>query len=160
QIAQTRRIARHRAMALAVATFIGTFGAASVYAQCPTVTDPQNLNGAWAGQVEVEEALAADVKLSYSENPLFADDVKAGKLPPVAERLPEEPLIVLPYVECGAYGGTLNGLARAPESGTSDILSWRQVSLVRIGDDLQTIVPNVAKAWTWADDYKSVEFTL
>lgn len=157
---ENRRNARIRAMALAIAGVIGTFGAASAYAQCPTVADPQNLKGAWAGQVEVEEALAADVKLAFSENPLFADDVKAGKLPAVAERLPEEPLIVLPYTECGIYGGTLNGLARAPESGTSDILSWRQVSLVRIGDDLSTIQPNVAKAWTWAEDYKSIEFTL
>ncbi len=151
---------RRQAATLAVAAFLGTFGATSVYAQCPTVADPQNLNGAYPEQVEVEEAAAADVKLTFTDNPLFAADVKAGKLPPVAERLPEEPLIVLPYQECGVYGGTLNGLARAPESGTSDILSWRQVSLVRLSDDLKTIVPNVAKAWKWADDYKSIEFTL
>ena len=154
------KITRRPAAFLAVAAFLGTFGATSVYAQCPTVADPQNLKGAYPEQVEVEEAAAADVKLTYTDNPIFAADVKAGKLPPVAQRLPEEPLIELPYSECGVYGGTLNGLARAPESGTSDILSWRQVSLVRISDDLKTIVPSVAKAWKWADDYKSIEFTL
>src|SRR5262245_23076208 len=125
QVIEKGGVARKRAMALAVAAFIGTFGASSAYAaSCPTADKPDNLKGAWYGQVEVEEALAADVKLTYTENPLFADDVKAGKLPPVADRLPEEPLIYLPYIECGVYGGTLNGLARAPESGTSDILSW------------------------------------
>ena len=158
--AMTRRTMTKRTMSLAVVAMLGTFGTSSVYAQCPTVTDPQNLNGAWPQQVEVEEALAADVKLTYTDNPLFAADVKAGKLPPVAERLPEEPLIVLPYNECGIYGGTLNGLARAPESGTSDILSWRQVSLVRIADDQSTIVPSVARSWKWAEDYKSIEFEL
>ena len=111
-------------------------------------------------QVEIEEAKAAGVTLTLTENPLFADDVKAGKLPPVAERLPEQPLIVLPYEECGTYGGTIEGTSRAPTSGTSDILSWRQAVLVRIADDLQTIVPNVARSWTWADDYKSITFEL
>ena len=92
------------------------------------------------------------MKLTYTQNPIFDKDVEAGKLPRVDQRLPEQPLIVLPYEACGVYGGTLNGLARAPESGTSDILSWRQVGLVRISDDLKTIVPNVARSWKWADD--------
>jgi peptide/nickel transport system substrate-binding protein len=151
----------YRRTATAMLTVLSLTGfGAGAFAACPTVKDPQNLSGAWPEQVEVEEALAADVKLSYSENPLFDKDVKAGKLPPVDERLPEQPLIVLPYNECGVYGGTLNGLARAPESGTSDILSWRQVSLVRISDDFKTIVPNVARSWKWADDYKSIVFEL
>ena len=152
---------RRTATAMLTVLSLTAFGTGSVLAaSCPTVKDPQNLTGAWPQQVEVEEALAADVKLSYSENPLFDKDVKAGKLPPVEQRLPEEPLIVLPYNECGVYGGTLNGLARAPESGTSDILSWRQVGLVRVADDFKTIVPNVARSWKWADDYKSIIFEL
>ena len=151
----------HTATAMLTVLSLTAFGAAGAYAaSCPTVDDPQNLTGAWPEQVEIEDAVAKGVKLTYSENPIFDKDVKAGKLPPVAQRLPEEPLIVLPYYECGVYGGTLNGFARAPESGTSDILSWRQVSLVRISDDLKTIVPNVARSWKWADDYKSIVFEL
>jgi peptide/nickel transport system substrate-binding protein len=134
--------------------------AAAFAAACPTVADPQNLKGAFPQQVEIDEATAAGVSLTLTENPLFADDVKSGKLKPVAGRLPEQPLVVLPYVECGKYGGTIEGTSRAPTSGTSDILSWRQAVLVRISDDLQTIVPNVARSWKWADDYKSVTFEL
>jgi peptide/nickel transport system substrate-binding protein len=134
--------------------------AAAQAASCPTVADPQNLSGAFPQQVEMDEARAAGVTLTFSDNPLFADDVKAGKLPPVAERLPEQPLVVLPYEACGEYGGTIEGTSRAPTSGTSDILSWRQAVLVRISDDLQTIVPNVARSWKWADDYKSITFEL
>src|SRR5687768_7191608 len=74
---------------------------AAYAAECPTVGDPQGLAGAYPGQVEVQEAAAAGITPTYSENPLFASDVSAGKLPPVAQRLPEEPLIVLPYESCG-----------------------------------------------------------
>jgi peptide/nickel transport system substrate-binding protein len=48
----------------------------------------------------------------FIEPPAFADDVKAGKLPPVAKRLPETPLVVKfeAGTEAGQYGGTLNML--------------------------------------------------
>jgi peptide/nickel transport system substrate-binding protein len=143
------------------ASIAGALIAGAAYAaECPTVADPQGLAGAHPAQAEVEEAAAAGLTLAYSENPLFASEVSAKGLPPVAERLPEQPLIVLPYEACGSYGGTIRGTSRAPTSGTSDILSWRQANLVRIADDLHTIVPNVARSWTWADDYKSVTFEL
>ena len=150
-----------RAPAIIVAAAsLTAFGLGGAHAACPTVADAQGLTGQWPEQVEIEDATAKGVKLTYTQNPIFDKDVEAGKLPRVDQRLPEQPLIVLPYEACGVYGGTLNGLARAPESGTSDILSWRQVSLVRISDDRKTIVPNVARSWTWADDYKSITFEL
>ncbi len=86
--------------------------------------------------------------------------MKSGQLPAVAQRLPAEPMVVVPYEDCGKYGGTLRGLSRALESGTSEILTWRQVNLVRLADDLRTIVPNVAKSWTWSDDRKQITFVL
>ena len=43
----------------------------------------------------------------YNEAPMLAKLVKQGKLPPVEERLPENPLILNPP-EIGKYGGTLN----------------------------------------------------
>ena len=48
----------------------------------------------------------------YIEAPAFADDVKAGKLPPVAKRLPEAPLVVKfgAGTEPGQNGGTLSML--------------------------------------------------
>jgi peptide/nickel transport system substrate-binding protein len=53
-------------------------------------------------------------KKKYNEAPMLAELVKAGKLPPVEERLPEEPLVykegeeVLAgdiKLEIGKYGG-------------------------------------------------------
>ena len=51
---------------------------------------------------------------AYLESPALADQVKAGRLPPVDKRLPLKPLVV-PLGEAGTsigtYGGTLNTLA-------------------------------------------------
>lgn len=151
---------RRAAVLLATVLGLSWSATAALAAACPTVAAPGALKGAFPEQVEVDEAKAAGVTLTYSDNPLFADDVKSGKLAPVADRLPEDPLIILPYDSCGTYGGTIEGTSRAPTSGTSDILSWRQAVLVRISDDLKTIVPNVAKSWKWNDDYTSITFEL
>ena len=51
---------------------------------------------------------------------MLADLVKAGKLPPVEQRLPPSPFVVKPNVTIGKYGGTLNGTGLAPET-TSDL---------------------------------------
>ena len=55
------------------------------------------------------QALAQD---KYIEPPLFAEEIKAGKLPPVAKRLPDAPLVVKlgAGLEAGQYGGTLSML--------------------------------------------------
>src|ERR1700744_2817776 len=41
----------------------------------------------------------------YPEAPQFAEQVKAGKLPPVEQRLPEQPLVVPVTERVGEYGG-------------------------------------------------------
>lgn len=98
--------------------------------------------------------------LAFNENPMFAEKVKKGELPPVEERLPKEPFVVTTYDEIGTYGGTLRGISISYESGTSEIMSWRHVNMVRFDDDCSTIVPNVAKEWKWNDDFTEITFTL
>jgi len=98
--------------------------------------------------------------LAYNENPMFAEKVKKGELPPVEERLPEEPLVVTPYDRIGKYGGMLRGISLAYETGTSEIMSWRQVNMVRLDDDFSTIMPDVAKEWKWNDDFTEILFRL
>lgn len=44
----------------------------------------------------------------YQEAPMLRERVQAGELPPVDERLPDEPLVVdVPQV--GEYGGSIGG---------------------------------------------------
>jgi len=44
----------------------------------------------------------------YGEAPMLADLVAAGELPPVDQRLPENPVVVTPIESIGVYGGQLN----------------------------------------------------
>ena len=44
---------------------------------------------------------------TYGESPMWAQMVQAGQLPPVEERLPEEPWII-PTDRIGKYGGVLH----------------------------------------------------
>ena len=130
-------------------------------AEFATVANPMGMKGAFPQQHELAEyEQQLGKKLTFSDNPIFADRVKAGQLPAVADRLPDEPLVVMPYNEIGKYGGILRGMSIAYESGNSEFLSWRQVNMVRLLDDLRTVVPNVAKSWTWNDDLSEITFTL
>ena len=45
--------------------------------------------------------------VDYSEAPMLAEKVAAGKLPALKDRLPEEPLVETPLESVGVYGGTL-----------------------------------------------------
>ena len=147
---------------------IALAGAAN--AGCPAVTVSDMMGvapGAYPQQYEVSEfEAAAGCTMEYSSR---ADDVIAKyngmiqgnpDLPPLADRLPSEPLVVAPYDSIGTYGGTLDIISNATEAGTSDMMSIRHVNLVRYSDDLETIVPNVAKSWEWNDDYTQLTFKL
>jgi len=146
---------------------LSLYGIAAM-AECPalTVADMKGVGaGAFPQQFELAEfQSAADCELSFSENPEIAElngKIRGnGELPPLAERLPAEPLVVVPYESIGKYGGTLDALSNATEAGTSDFLSTRHVNLVRYSDDLVTIVPNVAKGWEWNDDFTQITFFL
>ena len=137
-------------------------------AECPaiTVADMQGVAaGVFPQQFELAEfAAAANCTLTFQENPAIGDlngRIRGNPgLPPLAERLPEEPLVVVPYDSIGIYGGTLDVLSNSTESGTTDVLSIRHVNLVRYSDDLQTIVPNVAKGWEWNEDFTRLTFHL
>src|SRR3979409_49118 len=42
----------------------------------------------------------------FGEAPALAELVKAGKLPPVEQRVPQEPMVIKPLRSVGKYGGT------------------------------------------------------
>lgn len=131
-----------------------------------TVADAMGVDaGAFPQQYELAEFQSlGNCTVEFAANPA-SDALNArirgnGALPSVADRLPSEPLIVAPYDAIGSYGGTLDALSNATESGTSDFMSIRHVNLVRYSDDLTTIVPNVAKSWEWNADFTQLTFHL
>jgi peptide/nickel transport system substrate-binding protein len=151
---------------LSSAAFTAFAGAA--IASCPAVTiaDPMGIAaGAFPQQYELAEFQGiANCTLEMSENPdIGAMNARIRgnpEMPALAMRVPSEPLVVAPYDMIGSYGGTFNALSNATEAGTSDFMSVRHVNLVRYADDLTTIVPNVAKSWSWNDDFTQLTFVL
>ena len=141
---------------------------AAVAASCPAAT-VKDMKGVPAGMYPQQYNLPefeklAGCKMTFNANP---DIEKMNKrirgnpdLPPLAERIPEDALVAAPYHSIGKYGGTFDVMSNATEAGTSDFLAIRHVNLVRYSDDLQTIVPNVAKGWEWNDDYTQLTFFL
>ncbi len=137
-------------------------------ANCPAITMADMggvAPGAYPQQFDKSEfEAAAGCSMELKANPdiaaLNGRIVGNGDLPPLADRLPADPLVLVPYESVGQYGGELSVLSNATEAGTSDFLSVRHVNLVRYSDDLQTIVPNVAKSWSWNDDFTQLTFTL
>lgn len=151
---------------LSSAALTGFAGAAMAACPAVTVADPMGIDaGAFPQQYELTEfQTIADCVLDLSENPDIAamnTRIRGNpEMPALADRLPSEPLIIAPYDMIGSYGGTFNALSNATEAGTSDFMSVRHVNLVRYADDLTTIVPNVAKSWSWNDDFTQLTFVL
>ena len=84
---------------------------------------------------------------AYVEPPALAEQVKAGRLPPVDKRLPQKPLVV-PLGEAGTsvgrYGGTLNTLAgRSRDTRLFTIYGYAR--LVGYDRDLN-IVPDILES--------------
>jgi peptide/nickel transport system substrate-binding protein len=153
------------AMIFSFSTALMSFGSiAGGHCSGSTMNDGQT-GGKYPQQYELSEyESAAGCEMKFSENPNIASINKTiqgnPSLPPVEDRLPDEPLVVVPYDSVGQYGGTINFLSNATEAGTSDMLSTRHVNLLRFADDLSTIVPNVAKDYEWNDDFTTLTFTL
>jgi len=148
---------------------LSLFTGAAQAASCPAVTvadDKGVPSGAYPQQYDLAEFQSlANCTLSFSANPDSAalnGRIRGNPALPsdLANRLPSEPLVYAPYDSIGKYGGTLDVLSTATEAGTSDFLSVRHVNLVRYSDDLQTIVPNIAKGWDWNDDFTQLTFFL
>ena len=100
-----------------------------------------------------EAPAAAEMPASkYNEAPMLAELVAAGKLPPVDERLPEEPLVEDVVEEIGQYGGTL----RRGFLGPSDHNNYTRVvydALVRFSPTGGEVIPHIAKGWESNDDF-------
>ncbi len=105
---------------------------------------------------------------AFSESPMLAEMVAAGTLPPVEERLPDNPVVQIPLEDIGKYGGNLhwveytidydhylrhlnetNLLELRPAKGTARY-KW-------MGGE---IMPGVYESWSTSDDSQTFEFVL
>ncbi len=94
----------------------------------------------------------------FGEAPELAQLVAAGKLPPVAERIGEDPLIITGQ-EIGRYGGSLRRVFIGP-SDTWNFGRMSKTGLLRWTLDGSTVVPGIAKAWEPNADASEWTFEL
>ena len=95
----------------------------------------------------------------YQEAPELAERVARGELPPVAERLPLEPVVVEPIESIGKYGGMWRRLTL----GGRDIQLDCRIGyepLVRWNRAAKDVAPGLAKSWEVLDEGRTYVFHL
>ncbi|MDE0446970.1 MAG: ABC transporter substrate-binding protein [Spirochaetaceae bacterium] len=149
------------ALAIALLALPGLFAASTTESAAVEDTGAQMTDGfaVYATQADYEQATGNTIT-TYGEAPMLAAMVAAGELPPVQERLPEEPLVLQPLASIGRYGGNLIGAANYPTYGADDVWSARIQGLLKPSMDLATVVPNAARAWQASDDLRSLTLHL
>ncbi len=123
----------------------------------------QMSKSALIGKLEGPEVVTDPAKQpkQLKEAPQLAEMVKAGKLPPVAERVGQDPLVIKPLNEIGKYGGTWRGGFTGPAdfwngyrccSGPDHLLFWDYT-----GDK---VTPNIAKGYEMQDGGRTLVLHL
>ncbi|MFN8522963.1 MAG: ABC transporter substrate-binding protein [Chloroflexota bacterium] len=100
------------------------------------------------------------VPAQLTESPIHAAMVKEGKLPPLKERLPDEPVVLN---RKGKYGGTLRTVGNS-----KDLFIWSPVKYagamhgtpLRLAPDLSSYVPNVLKGVDVSKDFKTITLNM
>jgi len=114
-----------------------------------------------AAQATLPKSYLLDkVPATLSEAPALADMVKAGKIPALKDRLPEEPAVL---DRKGKYGGTLRSVGNS-----KDLFIWTPVKYggamqgipLRLSPDLKGWAPNVLKNVEMSNGNKTLTATM
>lgn len=143
---------------------------AMLLAACGQVAAPSEAAATPAAQEEAEAAAPAPAEANAQEAPMLAELVAAGQLPPLEERLPQEPFVVgpgvivpeadLPDWTPGLYGGTLH-MAHGDADWNPDIfIMLNEHLLMAPGIGVEGIRPNIVKAFEVNDDNTQFTFHL
>lgn len=94
---------------------------------------------------------------ALAEVPMLEPLVKAGQLPPMEQRLPENPMVITPIESVGKYGGDLNIAYKRDDelhlvriNGYEGLFSWDV--------DWKEMLPNLAESWEAND--AATEYTI
>lgn len=132
--------------------------AAEVFAVGAAREPRLDLNNPPRVQVPVDYSVMDAPWRPRGESPLLAELVGEGKLPPVAERVGPQPLVLRGHEGLGRYGGTWHRVASA--NNDVSIIGWRLASatLTRWSPHGHPIVPNLAVGWDVSPDART--FTM
>jgi peptide/nickel transport system substrate-binding protein len=104
---------------------------------------------------------AAKFPKTLKEAPELAALVQQGKLPPVAQRIGQDPLVIQPLRAIGKYGGTMR---KAIFGGVNDLSIARFMTggapLLLWDTEWKTIKPNIARGFEVSADNKTITVQL
>jgi peptide/nickel transport system substrate-binding protein len=97
----------------------------------------------------------------YKQAPIL----NSQNLPPVDQRLPENPKVIKPWEKIGKYGGTMKivttNIGDFKERATMyTVGSYEGRSFLIWSMDQKEIIPNIAESWTISADSKDYNFVL
>lgn len=121
--------------------------------------DASNVSG--STDTPIVPALSAE-ELAMKEAPALTALVDAGKLPPVEERLPENPYVVQPYEGLGKYGGMWRQSVTigVKHHAMHTIGYYSGMNLVTWNMDLTEIEGNLAESFSFDETYTVLTVTL
>lgn len=149
----------------AAASSSGSATAPAAASPVATAAQSQSSQPAQSGATGTPTAPAKAIKISttipktFHEAPMLAAQVKAGKLPPVEKRLPEEPLVYEPVDQVGKYGGTWHRAFTGPADG-QNMERIMHDHFIYWDPQVTKVVPNIAKGWDIQDGGKTFVFHL
>jgi peptide/nickel transport system substrate-binding protein len=98
---------------------------------------------------------------AFTEPPVLAEQVQAGKLPSIEERLPERPAVVAPLIETGKHGGTMRIGFVGTNPGWGGLwffTGWENLAIWK--PDFSGVEPNIAESWEVSEDAREYTFNL
>jgi peptide/nickel transport system substrate-binding protein len=184
---QVRILRRYTLLAIIVALAFGGILSAPVAAQGPVKApipypDPPDLGlgGGNVNRLPIDQIVTYKALPEYKQAPMLDKFVADGTLPPVAERLPKEPAVMLTSGMkdgIGVYGDLWRGFSACPTAGYNYManvsMGWFGIEsytvhygalvktgpLFRADQDIEPM-PEIAKSWEWSEDGKQLTMHL
>ncbi|MFW6269122.1 MAG: ABC transporter substrate-binding protein, partial [Bacillota bacterium] len=108
-----------------------------------------------------EPKLASELGITeFNQSPVLEEKVNNGILPPVEDRLPDDPPVIEPYESVGKYGGTVTSWDRSLFYYESGYFNTQNNSGGTTTPDGSKIVPNLLKDWEYSEDYTQITLYL
>ena len=112
-----------------------------------------------ADDLDAYRGVGVEQNRAMAEAPMLAVRVERGELPPIDQRLPENPLVVPVYGEPGLYGGTWRKFDISPDLPTMKLING-YTPLVRWKPDVSGVMPGLAERWEFSADGRKITFHL
>jgi peptide/nickel transport system substrate-binding protein len=158
---QALRLAGSAAGAALLAACLPGEGTQTAPTPTPTET-PQTAGKFPLGKLEGGEVIldASRAPKTFKEAPELAALVQQGKLPPVAERIGQDPLVIKPVHGIGKYGGVIRKAFIGAGDGTAFRFAAGPDSLLYVDWQWTKVVPNVARSFELSADGRTLTIQL